>query len=305
MAKASKHKKTPTHHKRKGLHQKRTNSFIKTYWPYLPMIGIIGIGLAINFYISKPNSSVLGSHSAIDSSQLLIQTNKVRQSNNEKNLELNANLSKAASEKANDIVKNNYWTHVSKDGTTPWQLISSTGLNYGEAGENLAYGFSTSNNVIIGWMNSKEHRDNLLNKTFTMTGIGIATSDNFMGKGKQTIVVELYASPSNGQSVTAGGQSTSGTFYKSDINNISMSNISQSISRIQVITKGGAPWSLYYGTIIATILATIFVIKHGKSWHKALVKSEAFIIKHPMLDSVAVGLIMIDFVLSHSIGTIL
>ena len=305
MAKASKHKKTPTHHKRKGLHQKRTNSFIKTYWPYLPMIGIIGIGLAINFYISKPNSSVLGSHSAIDSSQLLIQTNKVRQSNNEKNLELNANLSKAASEKANDIVKNNYWTHVSKDGTTPWQLISSTGLNYGEAGENLAYGFSTSNNVIIGWMNSKEHRDNLLNKTFTMTGIGIATSDNFMGKGKQTIVVELYASPSNGQSVTAGGQSTSGTFYKSDINNISMSNISQSISRIQVITKGGAPWSLYYGTIIATIVATIFVIKHGKSWHKALVKSEAFIIKHPMLDSVAVGLIMIDFVLSHSIGTIL
>ena len=154
-------------------------------------------------------------------------------------------------------------------------------------------------------MNSTEHRDNLLNKTFTMTGIGVATSDNFMGKGKQTIVVELYASPSNGQSVTAGGQSTTGTFYKSDINNISMSNISQSISRIQVITKGGAPWSLYYGTIIATILGTIFIVKHGKSWHKTLVKSEAFIIKHPMLDSVAVGLIMIDFVLSHSIGTIL
>ena len=305
MAKASKHKKTPTQHKRKGLHQKRTNSFMKTYWPYLPMIGIIGIGLAINFFISKPNSSVLGSHSSIDSSQLLIQANKARESNNAKNLELNSDLNSAAEQKANDIVKNNYWTHVSKDGTTPWQLISSTGLKYGEAGENLAYGFNTSNDVIIGWMNSKEHRDNLLNKSFTMTGIGIATSDNFMGKGKQTIVVELYASPNNGQSVTAGGQSTNGTFYKSDINNISMSNISQSISRIQVITKGGAPWSLYYGTIIATILGTIFVIKHGKSWHKALVKSEAFIIKHPMLDSVAVGLIMIDFVLSHSIGTIL
>ena len=305
MAKASKHKKTPTQHKRKGLHQKRTNSFMKTYWPYLPMIGIIGIGLAINFFISKPNSSVLGSHSSIDSSQLLIQANKARESNNAKNLELNSDLNSAAEQKANDIVKNNYWTHVSKDGTTPWQLISSTGLKYSEAGENLAYGFNTSNDVIIGWMNSKEHRDNLLNKSFTMTGIGIATSDNFMGKGKQTIVVELYASPNNGQSVTAGGQSTNGTFYKSDINNISMSNISQSISRIQVITKGGAPWSLYYGTIIATILGTIFVIKHGKSWHKALVKSEAFIIKHPMLDSVAVGLIMIDFVLSHSIGTIL
>jgi hypothetical protein len=305
MAKAKKHKKAVTKHKRKGLHQKRTNSFIKTYWPYLPMVGIIGIGLAINFYISKPSSAVLGSHSSIDSSQLLIQTNKLREDRQEKKLQLNADLNKAATQKANDIVKNNYWAHISKDGTTPWQLISATGLSYGEAGENLAYGFSTSSNVISGWMNSTEHRDNLLNKTFTMTGIGVATSDNFMGKGKQTIVVELYASPSNGQSVIAGGQSTTGTFYKSDINNISMSNISQSISRIQVITKGGAPWSLYYGTIIATILGTIFIVKHGKSWHKTLVKSEAFIIKHPMLDSVAVGLIMIDFVLSHSIGTIL
>ena len=305
MAKAKKHKKAVTHHKRKGLHQKRTNSFMKTYWPYLPIVGIIGIGLAINFYISKPSSSVLGSHSSIDSSQLLIQTNKLREDKQEKKLQLNADLNKAATQKANDIVKNNYWAHISKDGTTPWQLISATGLSYGEAGENLAYGFSTSSNVISGWMNSTEHRDNLLNKTFTMTGIGVATSDNFMGKGKHTIVVELYASPSNGQSVTAGGQSTTGTFYKSDINNISMSNISQSISRIQVITKGGAPWSLYYGTIIATILGTIFIVKHGKSWHKTLVKSEAFIIKHPMLDSVAVGLIMIDFVLSHSIGTIL
>jgi hypothetical protein len=45
MAKAKKNKKTTQSHKRTGSHQKRTPNFMKTYWPYLPMV--VGAGIFI------------------------------------------------------------------------------------------------------------------------------------------------------------------------------------------------------------------------------------------------------------------
>ena len=301
MAKAKKNKKITPTHKRKGTHQKRTNSFMKTYWPYLPMVGIIGIGLAVNFAINRASMpNVLGTHSSVTESQLVSDSNIIRSKNNIAPLSSNSSLDKAASAKAQDIVNNNYWSHVSKSGKTAWDFIGESGYRYSVAAENLAYGFNSSNEVITGWMNSQEHKNNLLGKNYKEVGFGIATSQNFMGKGYETIVVALYANPEGPQSVSAVGQST-----VNRSNQINITNTSQSISWIQMLTKGGAPWSLYFGTVAATILATIFIIKHGKTWHKVLVKSEDFIIHHPMLDSIAVGLVMIDFVLSHPIGTIL
>lgn len=132
------------------------------------------------------NVSVGGLHSA---------TNAQRDANGASALALNGRLNSAAQAKANHMVANNYWSHVAPDGTQPWWFITNAGYQYTSAGENLAYGFNSSVDVVTGWMNSASHRANMLNTTFTEVGFGFANSENYVGKGPQTVVVAMYAKP--------------------------------------------------------------------------------------------------------------
>jgi hypothetical protein len=50
------------HIKRNGLHQKRTSHFMKTYWPYLPMFAVIGIGVIVfGALVIGPVGAIFGS----------------------------------------------------------------------------------------------------------------------------------------------------------------------------------------------------------------------------------------------------
>jgi uncharacterized protein YkwD len=79
---------------------------------------------------------VLGSSTSLATTSLLQQTNQERQARHEIALDLNPELSKAATAKAQDMVTRNYWAHVAPDGTTPWNFINGAGYVYDEAGEN-------------------------------------------------------------------------------------------------------------------------------------------------------------------------
>lgn len=85
----------------------------------------------------------------------------------------NAQLDEAAQNKADDMYMYNYWAHNSPDGRTPWNFISEVGYNYQEAGENLAEDFDDAGLEELAWMNSPEHRSNILNPDFEDIGIGI------------------------------------------------------------------------------------------------------------------------------------
>jgi hypothetical protein len=48
--------------KRNGLHRKQTSSFMKTYWPYLPLFVTIGIGVVVfGALVVGPAGAVFGS----------------------------------------------------------------------------------------------------------------------------------------------------------------------------------------------------------------------------------------------------
>jgi len=51
--------------------------------------------------------------------------------------------------------------------------MSDTDFTY--AGENLAVDFSDSQDVTTAWLNSPEHRANIMDTHFTQFGIAIAT----------------------------------------------------------------------------------------------------------------------------------
>lgn len=57
-------------------------------------------------------------------------------------------------------------------------MINSFGLKFSSAGENIAMGQRTPQEVVQAWMNSPGHRSNILNKNFTEIGVGLAKDAN-------------------------------------------------------------------------------------------------------------------------------
>jgi uncharacterized protein YkwD len=50
--------------------------------------------------------------------------------------------------------------------------LTRSGITYKSAGENIAMGQFDAIEAHEGWMNSLGHRENILNKDFTMLGVG-------------------------------------------------------------------------------------------------------------------------------------
>jgi len=82
-----------------------------------------------------------------------------------------ARLATAARLHSEDMARQNYFSHTSLDGRTPWDRIRAQGYTYGSA-ENIAAGFSTPATVMVAWMNSPGHRTNILNCTNKALGVG-------------------------------------------------------------------------------------------------------------------------------------
>ncbi len=185
-----------THKKRSQQHPKH---FLKVYWPYIPIIAVVSLGMV--FGSVNPRSAhhsspaTLAYATEVGAGALLASTNTQRTDNGLGALTLNSKLNASAQAKANDMVAKDYWAHNTPSGQEPWVFFDAAGYNYQKAGENLAYGFSTSDATVIGWMNSPSHRANILDGSYTEVGFGFANSSNFVGTGQETIVVAHYAKP--------------------------------------------------------------------------------------------------------------
>lgn len=76
----------------------------------------------------------------------------------------------AANIRAQEIVSS--FSHTRPDGTSFGTALRQAGINYRGAGENIAYGQRTPEEVMDAWMNSSGHRANILNSNYTNIGIG-------------------------------------------------------------------------------------------------------------------------------------
>lgn len=159
------------------------------------MVAIVTLGVVLNSWMGTVQRQVLSYATDIGAQGLLDGTNAQRTNNGLGALRLNSQLSQAAQAKAADMVAENYWAHTSPSGKTPWTFIAASGYSYTTAGENLAYGFTTSSETISGWMNSAGHRANILNSAYSDVGFGIVNAEDYQSNGNQTIVVAMYAAP--------------------------------------------------------------------------------------------------------------
>lgn len=106
--------------------------------------------------------------------QVIQLTNQERAKYGLKPLKANWELSRIARYKSADMRDKNYFSHDSPTYGSPFTMIKSFGLAYRSAGENIAAGQTTPQQVVQAWMNSPGHRANILNSSYTEIGVGYA-----------------------------------------------------------------------------------------------------------------------------------
>jgi uncharacterized protein YkwD len=304
MALATRPKPKSHHKKRQAQHHRQSKHYNKAYWPYLPMLFIVGLGLVINTVWANVGS-VLGGNTDFSSESLLSATNQQRAGEQQSALTIDPQLSAAAQAKAEDMVARNYWAHDAPDGKTPWQFISAAGYQYQLAGENLAYGFSNAGDTVTGWMNSPTHRANIMNARYMHVGFGVAHAANYHGDGPQTIVVAEYAKPVEAAAhITFTVPETADNAPLKKVQGADKELASRPVSRLAVLTGGDAAWSTLVVGLLAGAAFTLFVTRHGLRLHKALIRGERFVAHHPLLDVTIVIIFTAGFVLTRSSGII-
>lgn len=134
--------------------------------------------------------TVLGYAAYISKTDVVDLTNQKRLQLGLQPLEISADLEVAARAKAEDMLKDDYWSHVAPDGTEPWAFFASVNYDYRYAGENLARDFSNAHDAVEAWMASPTHRENMLSANYNEIGIAVVEGD-LDGKDT-TLIVQLF-----------------------------------------------------------------------------------------------------------------
>lgn len=138
--------------------------------------------------------------SDITSSRIIALTNQTRQAQHLSTLNTNTLLNQAAQSKGNDMLREQYFAHVSPSNLTPWYWFKQAGYTYQYAGENLAIDFLESEDIITAWLASPSHRANLLSTKYQDIGVAVV-SGNFQG-AQSVLVVQMLGAQVPKQTTT-------------------------------------------------------------------------------------------------------
>ncbi|MBR1866914.1 MAG: hypothetical protein IJ801_10500 [Lachnospiraceae bacterium] len=84
-------------------------------------------------------------------------------------LQLDTELTSAALVRADEIQIS--FSHTRPDGRSFSSVLTDNGIRFTGAGENIAWGQTSPEQVMQAWMNSEGHRANILNAKFTKIGV--------------------------------------------------------------------------------------------------------------------------------------
>ena len=125
--------------------------------------------------------------------ELVAELNQARAAHTLPAVTTDARLTAAAAAKAETLLTEEWFDHVTKDGRTPWSFVRSAGYNYHVAGENLAMDFASATAITQAWLESPTHRENMLDRKFS--NVGIAAIPGRYGDRETMMVVEILAAP--------------------------------------------------------------------------------------------------------------
>jgi uncharacterized protein YkwD len=89
-------------------------------------------------------------------------------------LRLSATLDGVADEHAKDMARHDYFEHVDLGGHTPADRVRAAGYRETLVGENIAYGPTSAEEVVAGWLHSTGHCENIMEPRFVEMGLALA-----------------------------------------------------------------------------------------------------------------------------------
>lgn len=121
-----------------------------------------------------------------DENELLNLINAEREKNNLSAFKIDESLQNVARLKAQDLVENNYFSHISPTYGTPFEMLRNNQISYKTASENIA-GNPSISGALDSWLNSDSHKKNILSNDYNYTGLAVVDS---IAYGK--IIVQLF-----------------------------------------------------------------------------------------------------------------
>ena len=146
-----------------------SKKYVKAIYPGSSSNNSVGSGSGGN-----SNDSIMTS----DEKEVLDLINRQRTANGLSALKVDSQVQRVAKIKAQDMVNSGYFSHDSPTYGTPFEMLQSFKVSYKTAGENIA-GNSSNAGAVNAWINSAGHKANILNSSFTHTGIGIVSSSKY------------------------------------------------------------------------------------------------------------------------------
>lgn len=153
-----------------------------------------------------PLSALLVPNIIADQNKKIVSlTNEIRARVGVSPLKENIALNLAADSKAEDMLKKQYFAHEGPDRKEVDDWLNSAGYKYVVAGENLAMGFASPEDVVDGWTRSKTHYENMIDPDFDEIGVGMVVGS--FDKTDTTLVAQ-YFGRSAGEKVVSKDRST-------------------------------------------------------------------------------------------------
>jgi uncharacterized protein YkwD len=138
---------------------------------------------------AKQPDTVAGSHRDVTASQALSSdpdgdvqrqardlVNRERRRAGCDDVTVDRRLIVAANRHAADMARRGYFAHEDPHGDRAGERVADAGYEWSRFGENIARGQDSVYDVVDGWMNSPEHRENILDCRLHQVGVGLAFS---------------------------------------------------------------------------------------------------------------------------------
>ena len=131
-----------------------------------------------NTSLNSIESNNITADNNYDVEYILNKINYIRNENGIASLTLDDLLTSTAQNKARDMVENNYFSHNSPTYGSPFEMMKNAGVIYKTAGENIA-GNPSIDNAISSFLESENHKKNILSNSYNYIGIGLEKSEKY------------------------------------------------------------------------------------------------------------------------------
>ncbi|MGW5567695.1 CAP domain-containing protein [Streptomyces tendae] len=121
---------------------------------------------------AKPSTPAAVSEQAVAQAQVLKLVNDERAKVGCSPVAANSALRELAEDFSEAMATQGFFDHTDPGGATSWDRAAAAGIS-GLGGENIARGQADAQAVMDAWMNSPDHRANILNCDFKTLGVGV------------------------------------------------------------------------------------------------------------------------------------